>query len=614
MRKKISIGLFILVSFFCLSANAQLSTAPASAKKLLRLARAYTEQGFYEEAERTYIACLQKDTANAVAAYELGMLEFTFLYKKEAAIPYLEKSMQLKRKKTDTVPEICDALGQCYQFVENYSKAIVFYQAFEKKLKNNDGGNAMRKITDRYMEQCMFAEDNAKPAKGIKCTNAGAGVNTANAEFDPVPSESDNTLFFTSIRFANEDGSENLNEEATPNIYLVSKKQGSFGNAHRYHIFDSLEFGSKDIEAGSISYDNTRFFVTKDDKIFMATGKDTTWKIPVMMSDSVNSGFGQNHPFMSADGKTLYFAVNNAGGFGGLDIYKCELQKNGRWGAAKNLGKEINTPFDEEGPSVSADGKTFYFSSKGHVGFGGYDIFKSTIKDTSYSLAENMGRPVNSSADDLFLKFNKAGNVGYFSSGRPKGMGDMDIYKITKEQECKSFANKTYTISLDSKKSVDPAGIAVVYEWDMDDGTMEKGTTFKHVYARPGKYNVKLNVIDPTTGRKDINDTTVVISIDNVSHIEFVSADTVIANDTVRFDASCSMMKNQTPTRYSWKMGEAVFGENAKKVNYVFKNPGTYTVKMQIDFKCNNCPAVESYCYSKNITVLEYNRKEKRRP
>ena len=192
----------------------------------------------------------------------------------------------------------------------------------------------------------------------------------------------------------------------------------------------------------------------------------------------------------------------------------------------------------------------------------------------------------------------------------------MDIYKISKAEntDCKSLLNKTYAVSFDATKSIDPEGVKLKYEWNMDDGTKEYGTKFTHIYKRPGSYDVLLATIDSISKRKEMNEAYVNVVIENVSHIEFVSADTVYQNDTVKMDASSSMIPNKTPSKYSWKIGEAGFGNGGSTTYYNFKNSGTYTVKMQVDFKCNNCTENESYCYSKNITVLEYNKREHRRP
>jgi len=614
MRFKNVVVLFFLFFAFSFSANAQGDTSTVSAKKILQRARDFTEQYFYDQAEDTYKVYLIKDTTNEDAYYELGMLQFTFLWKKEQAIKYLEKYIQLHRNKKDTLPEICNALGQCYQFVENYDKAIIFYESFQNKLKENDGGNELKKETDRYIEQCMFAQDHSKAAKGIKCVNVGGGVNTNAPEFDPVIDESGKNLYFTSVR--PQDTSKFSNGEVQQVMYIASKTKDSLVNARHYKMFGNLELGSREISAGSISYDNNRFYVCKDDRLYVSTGADTTWGMPVMMSDSVNRGFTQNHAFVAPDGKTIYFVSSGSGSLGGTDIYKCQLQKNGRWGPAINLGSKINTPFDEEGPSVSADGKTLYFSSKGHVGFGGFDIFKSAIKENVYFKPENMGRPYNSSADDLFLKFNKAGEVGYFSSGRIKGYGDMDIYKITKLviDECKTFENKIYPVTIDAQKAVDTAGVKLTYEWNMADGTKEYGTKFTHNYYRPGKYDVWLTTIDSLSTRKEIHDAYVYVSIPLVSHIEFICPDSVFQNDTVTFDGTSTMMKGKPANKFSWMIDEKDVVNAENKLKYIFKNSGTFTVKMQADFKCPTCKETEKYCYSKSITVLATNKKNGRKP
>ncbi len=608
----------VLLSFLCFhfTSKAAGDTSTVSAKSILKLARAYSDQLFFEQAENTYNLYLNKDTTNSDVYYELGMMEFTFMFKREEAITNLERFIRHSKSKKDTLPEVCNALGKSYQFVENYDKALEFYESFIRKLQNNEGGILLKKEANFAIEQCMFAQDHTKPTKGIVCSNLGAGVNTAFPEFDPVPLESDNNLFFTTMRFGQKTEGKTVDEEALQSIYVATKKKGSFEKAHHYRIFDSLEIGRTNIAAGSISPDNSKFYVSKDERLYVSSGKDTTWGMPVMMSDTVNSGFSQNHAMVTPDGQTLYFAANITGGFGGLDIYRCELSKNGSWGAPINLGKTINTPQDEDGPFVSADGKTLYFASKGLVGFGGFDIFKSDIHDKNLSTPVNMGRPYNSSADDLFLKFNKAGDVGYLSSGRIKGYGDMDIYRVTKvvDIDCKLLKNKTaYPVSFDASKSIDPKGVKLSYEWDMADGTKEHGIKFTHVYKRPGDYDVILTTKDSISGRVEKNEAVFPVTFKNASHIEFVSADTVYQNEEVNLDASSSVIPSKTPVKYAWKINDTEFGKGGSMSSYTFKNSGRFNLKVQIDFKCTNCKENESYCYSKVITVLEGNRRDKQK-
>ncbi|MBQ9212787.1 MAG: OmpA family protein, partial [Bacteroidales bacterium] len=117
-------------------------------------------------------------------------------------------------------------------------------------------------------------------------------------------------------------------------------------------------------------------------------------------------------------------ASNRPGGLGGLDLYVSE-RIGGDWGPAVNLGPVVNTAMDEEGPFI--DGGTLYFSSTGHNGWGGYDIFKTTLNGATWSTPENLGKPINSTSDDVFWSTAKDGK-SYFASDRANGSGASDLY------------------------------------------------------------------------------------------------------------------------------------------------------------------------------------------
>ena len=106
--------------------------------------------------------------------------------------------------------------------------------------------------------------------------------------------------------------------------------------------------------------------------------------------------------------------------------------KNGMWGPARNLGEGINTKYNEEGPFIHPDGKTLYFSSKGHDGLGGYDIFKSEKSEFgTWTPAVNIGYPINTVGDDVFYTPTADGQHAYYSSQRGSGSNDNDIFLIT---------------------------------------------------------------------------------------------------------------------------------------------------------------------------------------
>lgn len=140
-----------------------------------------------------------------------------------------------------------------------------------------------------------------------------------------------------------------------------------------------------------------------------------------------NSEVSIAQPALSPEGRKLYFISDMPGGFGGTDLYVCE-DNGGQWGEPQNLGPAINTPFNESFPFMAADG-SLYFCSNGHPGLGGIDIYKASKgSDGAYASALNLGAPVNGPKDDFSFIIDALGKRGFFSSNRPGGMGDDDIY------------------------------------------------------------------------------------------------------------------------------------------------------------------------------------------
>ena len=121
------------------------------------------------------------------------------------------------------------------------------------------------------------------------------------------------------------------------------------------------------------------------------------------LNKNINSPYHETHASISADGKTLYFTSNRPGGQGGMDIYKSEIDEQGEWGKAVNLGSVVNTPYNEETPIINQDDNILYFSSQGHLNMGGYDVFHSLkMGNDKWREPVNMGSPVSTTDDDLF--------------------------------------------------------------------------------------------------------------------------------------------------------------------------------------------------------------------
>lgn len=188
--------------------------------------------------------------------------------------------------------------------------------------------------------------------------------------------------------------------------------------------------------------------------------------------------YSVGHPALSSDGKWLYFASDMPGGFGDTDIYVAEVYENGKVGDPKNLGPMINTAGREMFPFVNDS--ILYFSSDGHYGMGGLDMFESRrIKDLEFSEPKNLGKPVNSTRDDFSFIMDKEKKYGYFSSCRPGGKGDDDIYYFNRQEPpCNQWVSGKVTnhkykmaINMAEVKVLDQYGDVITSVKTKEDGT-----------------------------------------------------------------------------------------------------------------------------------------------
>jgi outer membrane protein OmpA-like peptidoglycan-associated protein len=151
------------------------------------------------------------------------------------------------------------------------------------------------------------------------------------------------------------------------------------------------------------------------------------WSVPENFGEIVNSPSWDSQATLAFDGNKIIFVSGRDGGYGEIDLYMVERNHFGDWGPAMNLGVQVNTPFTEDSPFFSQDGKTLYFSSDGHPGYGGFDIFKTVFENGRWSTPVNMGRPLNTPNQDRFFTIGGSGTKGYFSSDRD---GDQNLFEI----------------------------------------------------------------------------------------------------------------------------------------------------------------------------------------
>lgn len=194
---------------------------------------------------------------------------------------------------------------------------------------------------------------------------------------------------------------------------------------------------NSDMDEGIIAFspDGSTMYLTKARRspnsntgveIYTSSRSDAKWSAPVKLEITADTLSNYGHPAVSPDGRWLVFTSDMPGGMGGRDLWRINLKERG--GSLENLGEFINTPGDEVFPYFRSD-SILYFSSDGHPGLGGLDLFKATLTPSGGWRVENMGQPINSAADDFGITFGQ-GESGFFSSNRGDARGYDHIYSF----------------------------------------------------------------------------------------------------------------------------------------------------------------------------------------
>ncbi len=298
------------------------------------------------------------------------------------------------------------------------------------------------------------------------------------SEFCPAfPNKDGDVLYFNSTREnANVGGKASLITGLRNNDFYVTRKN-STGNWEAPTPVEGDLNTIYDEGTPSFSNDGKTMYFTRcltsgaNAMIYKSTRAGAQWSGGEKLDILNDSTLMAAHPAISPDDKTLYFVSDITGGYGGKDIWRVQQLENGKWGLLENLGPDINTPGDEMFPYVRANGD-LYFSSNGHPGFGGLDIFKATnIEDNKWKV-ENLKEPINSSSDDFGITFAGKDDSGFFTSNRKESKGYDKLWSFG----IKKIEYILYGKVLDSKNEAVPnATVRIVG----DDGTNAKVSTHK---------------------------------------------------------------------------------------------------------------------------------------
>jgi len=381
---------------------------------------------YFNSALKFYLKANELNPENSELNYKIG-LSYLNSSDRFLCLEFFEKSFQLNR---GINTDIHLMLARGLQLNMKFDEAINEYKAHMGILSPQEL-TEQKEMVEKFIYECQVGKELIDMPANSFVDNVGDEINTAFHEHSPLISADESMLIFTSTR----DNGRKMDDEDhyDEDIYL-SYKLGKVWEKPE-NIGEPVNTQFNDATVG-LSPDGQKLLIYNGNKgngdIQECSLNGDEWKYPKNLPKEINSDYKESSACFSPDGNKLFFISERPDGYGGKDIYVSRKNAKGKWSESRNLGNFVNSPYDEETVFIHPDGRKLYFSSKGHNGMGGYDIFVSYLNENSaWSAPENMGYPVNSPDDDLCFVISADGRHGYFSSVRGDSYGGLDIFRTT---------------------------------------------------------------------------------------------------------------------------------------------------------------------------------------
>ena len=448
-------------------------------------------------------------------------------------------------------------------------------------------------------------------------------INSNLTEYSPT--YSNGKLFFVS----NRDTEKTYKGTGTPftDIYEI-KTKGAIVDQNSLKILPD-NINDEEVNEGSIAFSKDGMFMIfakgNDGKssgrnnvdLYYSRYRSNKWQTPRLLNIN-NSKSWDSTPFLSIDGKTLYFSSNRSNGYGGTDIYKANLNKRGRWVNLQNLGPEINTPGNEMYPYVSEDGK-LYFASDYHLGFGGLDIMIATRKGGEISI-ENPGKPLNSEGDDFGIYFFNQ-TKGFFTSNRIGGKGDDDIYtfvnndpelkivnyKLTGNTLTPENENSYLTLDNSTVKLTDRNNIIIEETFTGNDGSFSFIVYPEEEYYLVGEkenyFNsrVEFNTLGKTADKAKLKDFVTNISFEKNLILEKIILNKSIVLENIYYDLDRANIRNDAALELN-KLVRILIDNPKISIELSSHTDDRATVEYNLDLSQRRAESAVNYIISKGIS------------
>ncbi len=310
--------------------------------------------------------------------------------------------------------------ADAYMDNEQIEQALIVYN---KQLELVGTDKRARAMVESKILQAKNAYNIMRIPKNVVIQRLSESINSEYTEYNPVVSADEGTMAFTSLRPIEGKTGEKFVEE----ILISSNETGTWAMPKKINVETQNNYGT-----AGISADGQEMLIFIGDQssgsIYRIVKAGSGWSRPTPLGTNIQSKYLESTASLTPDNKTIYFASNRPGGYGGMDIYMAKRNEDGTWGRAENLGPTINTKDNEDAPFIHPNKKYLFFTTNGHYGMGGNDIYKSEFIDGEWSAPKNMGYPINTTANDNYFTLIADGTRGYFSSDRKGGLGGQDIY------------------------------------------------------------------------------------------------------------------------------------------------------------------------------------------
>ncbi len=395
-----------------------LQTTNDKARTAFNEGKKHSDAGDFAIAQGDYEQALKKDTLFIDAYFKLAdtYVSLRDFFKAER---YFEKGIALDSM---YAPVAFYFLAQVEWQLEKYAECASHAQSYLSK----DPKNAKNKAGATYLlANSRFVAQAVQHPVPFNPQNLGKGVNTGASEYFPSLTADGQTMIFT----RNDDGDENF--------YQTQWKDQAWQPAVPLKGVNTADNEG----AQAISADGSWLAFTACDRrgdgsqgscdLYWSQLKAEGWSPASPFSNVINSASWEAQPTISANGKTIIFSGNRAGGRGKIDLWQTSRQPNGKWTKPENLGPLLNTGGEDQTPFLHPDGQTLYYTSDSLPGMGGKDIYFSRRQpDGSWGAPQNLGYPINTKGEDVMLTVSLDGRTAYYATNRPGGQGRLDMYSF----------------------------------------------------------------------------------------------------------------------------------------------------------------------------------------